>query len=103
VGIARQVREAEESLAGYAKAMTCDRGDFTEYSEIRRDLSDAEKLNRKDATASRATRDARQREIGGLRRRMQRHPCHTCPDREQHARWAERYWKLKRTVDKMRS
>ena len=33
---------------------------------------------------------------------MQRHPCHQCPDRENHARWAERYWRLKRTVDKMR-
>ena len=33
---------------------------------------------------------------------MQRHPCHSCPDREHHARWAERYWKLRRTVDKMR-
>lgn len=102
VGLARQVREQEESLAGYEKAMTCDRGDFAEYSEIRRELSDAEKLNRKDANASRATRDARHREIGGLRRRMQRHPCHQCPDREQHARWAERYWRLKRTIDKMR-
>ncbi len=27
VGLARQVKEAEESLAGYEKAMTCDRGD----------------------------------------------------------------------------
>ncbi len=102
VGLARQVREQEESLAGYAKAMTCDRGDFAEYSGIRRELSDLEKLNRKDANASRATRDKRQRELGGLRRRMQRHPCHQCPDREHHARWAERYWRLKRTIDKMR-
>jgi ATP-dependent RNA helicase HelY len=47
VGLARQVREHEESLAGYEKAMTCDRGDFTEYSGIRRDLSDLEKLNRR--------------------------------------------------------
>jgi ATP-dependent RNA helicase HelY len=34
---------------------------------------------------------------------MQRHPCHQCPDRENHARWAERYWRLKRTIDKMRA
>ena len=102
VGLARQVKEQEESLAGYAKAMTCDRGDAQEYFGIRRDLSDLEKLNRKDATASRATRDARQREIGGLRRRMQRHPCHQCPDREHHARWAERYGRLARTIDKLR-
>ena len=102
VGLARQVREQEESLAGYEKAMTCDRGDFAEYSAIRRDLSDLEKLNRKDAGASRRTRDERQREITSLRKRMTRHACHQCPDRESHARWAERYWRLRRTIDKMR-
>ena len=102
VGIARQVRESEESLSGYQQAMTCDRGDFREYSGIRRELSDLEKAARKDAGASRATRDKRQKQIATLRRRMQRHPCHDCPDREHHARWAERYWKLKRTVDGLR-
>jgi ATP-dependent RNA helicase HelY len=102
VGLARQVREQEESLAGYEKAMTCDRGDFAEYSRIRRELGDLEKLNRKDVTAGRATRDQRQRQIASLRKQMQRHPCHECPDRELHARWAERYWKLKRTVDAIR-
>ncbi|MET0812723.1 MAG: DEAD/DEAH box helicase, partial [Microbacterium sp.] len=102
VGLARQVRDQEESLAGYEKAMTCDRGDFTDYSAIRRDLSDLEKLNRKDVTAGRGTREQRQREIQSLRKRMQRHSCHSCPDRENHARWAERYWKLKRTIDKIR-
>ena len=102
VGLARQVREQEESLAGYEKAMTCDRGDFTEYSGIRRELTDLERLGRKDANASRTTRDARQKQIASLRKRMLRHPCHQCPEREDHARWAERYWKLKRTVDKVR-
>ncbi|WP_460773937.1 DEAD/DEAH box helicase [Microbacterium sp. GXF7504] len=102
VGLAREVKEGESSLEGYANAMTCDRGDFAEYSGIRRELSDLEKLNRRDVTAGRATRDARQRQIQTLRKRMQRHPCHSCPDREQHARWAERYWKLKRQIDKKR-
>ncbi|QPE05781.1 DEAD/DEAH box helicase [Microbacterium schleiferi] len=102
VGLARQVKDAEESLAGYAKAMSCDKGDFAAYSGIRRELSDLEKLNRKDANASRQTRDKRQRQISELRRRMQRHPCHQCPDREHHARWAERYWKLNRTVSRLR-
>ena len=102
VGLARQVREQEESLAGYQKAMTCDRGDFAEYSGIRRELSDLEKVNRKDVSAARRTRDERQRRIASLRKRMLRHPCHQCPDREHHARWAERYWKLKREIDKTR-
>ncbi|WP_308493825.1 DEAD/DEAH box helicase [Microbacterium terrisoli] len=103
VGLARQVREQEESLAGYAKAMTCDRGDFVEYSGIRRQLSDLEKQNRKDAGASHTTRQKRLREIESLRRRMQRHSCHSCPDRENHARWAERYWKLLRQTDRLRT
>jgi ATP-dependent RNA helicase HelY len=103
VGLAREVREKEDSLAGYEAAMTCDRGDFAEYSGIRRELSDLEKLNRKDAGASRRTRDERLAQIGSLRKRMQRHPCHQCPDRENHARWAERYWKLKRSIEKLRN
>ena len=102
VGLAREVREQEQSLAGYAKSMSCDRGDFVEYSRIRRELSDLEKTNRKDVSASRATRDQRQRQIASLRKQMQRHGCHQCPDREQHARWAERYWRLKRQVDGIR-
>ena len=102
VGLAREVKDAEESLVGYAKAMTCDRGDFVEYAGMRRELSDLEKLNRADRTAPARIRDQRQREIQDLRRRLQRHPCHTCPDREAHARWGERYAKLQRRVEKIR-
>lgn len=32
---------------------------------------------------------------------MKQHPCHACPDREQHARWAERWWKLKRETEQL--
>ncbi len=102
VGLARQVKEAEESLAGYAKAMTCDRGDFLEFAALRRQLSDLEKLNRADRTAPARIRQQRQNEIQSVRRRLQRHPCQSCPDREDHARWAERYGKLRRKADKTR-
>lgn len=102
VGLARQVREAEESLDGYLKAMACDRGDFVDYAGIRRELTDLEKKNRQDSHAPRASRDKRQKRIQNLRTRMQRHSCHGCPDREAHARWAERYWKLKRQNDRIR-
>ena len=90
VGLARSVREAGGVARGLLAAMTCDRGDFTEYSGIRRELSDLEKKNRADQQAPRAARDKRLRQIESLRRAMQRHPCHRCPDRETHARWAER-------------
>nr|WP_221287151.1 DEAD/DEAH box helicase [Cellulomonas hominis] len=32
--------------------------------------------------------------IAALRRRLRAHPCHACPDREEHARWAERWQRL---------
>ena len=34
------------------------------------------------------------REVEQLRSRIREHPCHGCPDREDHARWAERWHKL---------
>jgi len=39
--------------------------------------------------------------IGELRRQMRAHPCHGCPDRENHARWAERWWRLRRETDRV--
>jgi ATP-dependent RNA helicase HelY len=42
VGLARQLRKAENALEGYAEAATCHLGDFMEYSRLRRRLSDVE-------------------------------------------------------------
>ncbi len=35
-------------------------------------------------------------EIDRLRAELKAHPCHACPDREEHARWGERWFKLDR-------
>ncbi|MFY0405364.1 DEAD/DEAH box helicase [Solicola sp. PLA-1-18] len=213
VGLARQAQKAEEALAGYAEAATCDRGDFMEYAALRRELSDRESKGSKQrrsverqtvvealemlrpgdivevpagrwaglavvldpgVTADRggprplvltADRHARrlamvdfptpvealgkmrvpksfnarnpqnrrdlastlrQRagelppprkggprraergdsapdpEIDHIRKRLRDHPCHGCPERESHARWAERYHKLERDVTAQR-
>ncbi|MGF2948081.1 DEAD/DEAH box helicase [Microbacterium alcoholitolerans] len=102
VGLARKVKDAEESLQGYLKAMHCEHGDFLDYAAIRRELSDLEKKNRRDAGGPHGARDKRMKKIQSLRTRMQRHSCHACPDREAHARWAERYFSLKRDTDRIR-
>ncbi|KGN42856.1 DEAD/DEAH box helicase [Knoellia aerolata] len=34
--------------------------------------------------------------IDHLRRELKAHPCHQCPEREDHARWAERWYRLRR-------
>ncbi|HZR50441.1 MAG TPA: DEAD/DEAH box helicase [Streptosporangiaceae bacterium] len=38
-------------------------------------------------------------EVAELRRRLRQHPCHGCPDREEHARYAERYLRLSRETE----
>ena len=40
--------------------------------------------------------DSARGDIAELRRALRRHPCHGCPDREQHARVAERYFRLQK-------
>jgi ATP-dependent RNA helicase HelY len=42
------------------------------------------------------------REIAELRTRLKQHPCHQCPEREDHARWAERSFKLARDAETLR-
>ncbi|MBZ5733980.1 DEAD/DEAH box helicase [Nocardioides sp. TRM66260-LWL] len=210
VGLARQLRKAEEALDGYAEAAACDRGDFMEYAGLRRRISEVEKgasrarradqraeaveslgrlkpgdvivvptgkfagyavvvdpgwspegprpyvvtLERQarrlamidfptpveavarlripkrfDGRNPQARRDLaaalRQRtqelgppsaqrrsassqpsewedEVRDLRARLRRHPCHDCPDREDHARWSDRWFKLDRDAETLR-
>src|SRR5579872_4973736 len=40
-------------------------------------------------------------EIEALRRELRRHPCHGCPDREEHARIGERYVRLARETEEL--
>jgi ATP-dependent RNA helicase HelY len=202
VGLAKQVRKQEEAIDGYKEAMACHLGDFEEYAELRRQLTDREKelardgaVRRRAAVAgslaalkpgdviivptgrrsgvavvvdpglherdeprptvltldrqvkrlsvvdfpapaepleniripklfnprsanSRRDLAAKLKEVVGdvrvdrprkaksgtgedarvleLRRLIRQHPCHGCDEREQHARWAERYLRLQR-------
>ncbi|MBM7520415.1 DEAD/DEAH box helicase [Nocardioides nitrophenolicus] len=47
VGLARQLRKAEDALAGYAEAAQCHLGDFMEYAGLRRRISELEKESSK--------------------------------------------------------
>lgn len=208
VGLARQVKKADEAIAGYRESAECERGDFMEYMRLRRALSDLESSGSKARKAARREealdslmnlrrgdvinvpagkfsglavvldpdtgnregprpmvltanrharrlagvdfptaveplmnmripksfnpRDAQSRRdlastlrnraghlgeyprahrdggavedprIAELRREMRDHPCHGCPDRESHARWAERMMKLDRETENTR-
>ncbi|WP_300682052.1 DEAD/DEAH box helicase [Nocardioides sp.] len=204
VGLARQLKKAEDSLDGYREAATCELGDFMEYADLRRQISEVEKnasrvrridqrdeildslerlkpgdvievptgkfagyavvldagfdrdnprpyvltldrqarrlalmdfnvpvaaltrirvpknfngrnpqarrdlaafLHQRSRDLPRGGGDRPRRsavpsgveaEIAALRTQLKAHPCHGCPDREDHARWAERWFKLRR-------
>lgn len=211
VGLARQVRKADEAMAGYAEAAQCHLGDFMEYADLRRQLTERESKgsryrksverqsvvdsldalkpgdvisvpagrwaglavvidpgvtsersgprplvltidrharrlatvdfptpvssltrmrvpksfnarnpqSRRDLASSLRNKTqgveppgaakidhrpqaASDPEIDRLRKELRSHPCHACPDREDHARWAERYIKLRRDTQNQR-
>jgi ATP-dependent RNA helicase HelY len=41
-------------------------------------------------------------QVARLRRELREHPCHGCDERESHARWAERYFRLERETAGLR-
>lgn len=101
VDLAIKVKQQEASLAGYAEPMECHLGDFASYAAIRRRLTDLEKQNKGLEYSTRAAKEKRSQELNSLRKKLKSHPCHHCPEREQHARWAERWWRLRRETDKL--
>ncbi|MEI6372419.1 MAG: DEAD/DEAH box helicase [Actinomycetes bacterium] len=72
-------------------------------AQSRRDLANALREKVRGIEAPGRTRSKGQSsdddEILALRHEMRRHPCHGCDDRETHARWAERYYRLRRETD----
>jgi ATP-dependent RNA helicase HelY len=91
VGQAARRRRLEEAIEGYATAMACERGDVAEYARLRRELTELER-----GPSQRRRTDEAKRAITQLRSTLRAHPCHACPKREEHARWAERLWATQR-------
>ncbi|MFM6962691.1 MAG: DEAD/DEAH box helicase [Micrococcales bacterium] len=107
VGLAKGLREKQVSLDGYLTAMRCHQGDFIEYASMRREISDLErelsngKVRAERGKDIRSTRGRTEKEhrLAKLKREIKHHDCHSCKDREAHARWAERYFRLQRELD----
>jgi ATP-dependent RNA helicase HelY len=73
----------------------------------RRDLASTLRNTGLDRSAvrrpGRARGDGEDRELLELRGQLRRHACHACPEREEHARWAERRWRLERDTEALRA
>ncbi|MEU6659300.1 DEAD/DEAH box helicase [Streptomyces sp. NPDC046821] len=68
--------------------------------QSRRDLASALRTKAGHIVPDRHRKDraaaADDRQIARLRTELRAHPCHGCDEREDHARWAERYYRLRR-------
>ena len=61
-------------------------------SASRRHTSSLDGAEATDSTAER---------VAAARARLRGHPCHSCPDREEHARWTQKWWRLRREADRL--
>lgn len=99
VGLVKQIRKNDLAASEQLESAVCHLGNFEEYARIRMEIKDTERLlSKRDG---RRTFDNRQRqhmenELDRLRRQLRQHECHSCNDRETHARFAERAARLNR-------
>jgi ATP-dependent RNA helicase HelY len=106
VSLVRQIRKNDSAAAELTESAQCHLGDFNEYSRMRIDIKELERLlSKRDG---RRSFDQRQRvrmenELDGMRRGLRGHPCHSCNVRESHARIAERADRINRESDGLRS
>ncbi|GAA1854282.1 DEAD/DEAH box helicase [Asanoa iriomotensis] len=59
-------------------------------------------LDRHSRRGRRARGTGEDKHLTDLREKLRKHPCHACPDREEHARWAERRRRLLLDTDELR-
>ena len=99
VGLDRQVRRNQTAIDELVDSAQCHLGDFNQYASMRREVKELEALLSK--RGGRKTFDNRQRqhlegEIDQLRKALRNHACHSCNEREAHARLQERAGRLRR-------
>ncbi|GIJ32785.1 DEAD/DEAH box helicase [Micromonospora sediminimaris] len=59
-------------------------------------------LDRHSRRGARGRQSGEDHQLSQLRTELRRHPCHACPEREEHARWAERRRRLERDTEELR-
>lgn len=99
VGLAKQIAKNNQSIANILGEALCHLGDFNEYMEYRYEIRrlETQYSQRRNYSGSRKAHHAQIEErISEQRRLMKAHPCHQCPDRESHARTAEKAERLRK-------
>jgi ATP-dependent RNA helicase HelY len=99
VGLVKQIRKNDLAALEQLESAVCHLGDFNEYATIRLEIKEVERLlSRRDGKKSFDNRQRQRLEsdLDNLRRSLRQHACHSCNDRETHARFAERAARLNR-------
>jgi ATP-dependent RNA helicase HelY len=103
--LTQQLREKQSAMSGYEKNLDCELGDFRSYAELRRMLTELERGplpgQRKRGNRLKESQRQQVQRVASVRAELRSHPCHNCPDREKHARWGERWSKLKRETQRL--
>ena len=105
VGLVRQIKKNEVVVSELMDDVNCHLGDFSEYARMRSDIKEIERLlSKRDARRSIDQKQRRfmESEIESLRKGLRTHPCHSCNDRESHARIAERAERVRRESEGLR-
>ncbi|NCW72068.1 MAG: DEAD/DEAH box helicase [Actinobacteria bacterium] len=106
VGLSRQIAKNEAAIEELLSQAVCHLGDFLEYARIRREIKEVESLlSRRD---HKKTFDNKQRarleaDLTDLRKGLRNHSCHSCAQREDHSRFAEKAGRLNRENDGLRT
>jgi ATP-dependent RNA helicase HelY len=101
VGLDKQIRRNKEAIDSYKTESLCHLGNFAEYAKLRREIKQAETLLSKRSRIDNRQRAHLESELDQYRKSMRQHPCHSCNDRETHARIAERAERLIRENDSL--
>ena len=97
-----------EPVAGAALPQVLQVKTPTQRKDVAALMREAVRTGRPPAGGGRRASGFRLREdpaaprVEELRRALQRHPCHACQDREEHARWGDRWWGMRREVSVLR-
>ncbi|MFM9142138.1 MAG: DEAD/DEAH box helicase [Actinomycetota bacterium] len=92
-GLLRQITKNRDAIGTLLNSEVCHLGDFSIYAKMREEISSLERSYRSREKRNRIEIDKR---IGELRRELKSHPCHLCPERENHARKFEKAFRLER-------
>ena len=106
VGLSRQIRKNESAIEEILAHAVCHLGDFLDYASIRREIKEVELLlSKRDQKKSfdNRQRSRLERDLSELRKSLRNHSCHSCKEREDHARFTERAGRLNRENEGLRN